>query len=109
MLPGELVAVMGPSGSGTSSLHAAHRRRELLRAKARTLVALLMVLLPVTGVVALDTLLRTAEVSPQESLAAEPGGAEARIEVFSDASPVRQSPDARGRHRRVHLGRARPH
>lgn len=69
-------------------------RRELLRAPARTLVVLLMVLLPVTGVVALDTLLRTAEISAAESLPAELGTAEARLDL-SDGGPVRQSPDGR--------------
>ena len=70
-------------------------RRELVRAPARTLVVLLMVLLPVTAVVALDTLLRTGEVSAAESLPLELRDAQARIEVFAEGGPVAQSPDGR--------------
>ncbi|CAA9336617.1 MAG: hypothetical protein AVDCRST_MAG07-2492 [uncultured Frankineae bacterium] len=70
-------------------------RRELLRARARTLVVLLMVLLPVTGVVALDTLLRTADVSAVESLPVELGDADARIDLLPYGGAVLQSPDGR--------------
>lgn len=67
-------------------------RRELRRAPGRTLLVLLMVLLPVTAVVALDTLLRTADVSLREGLPRDLGGAEARIDPLG-GGPVRQTPD----------------
>ncbi len=67
-------------------------RRELLRSRGRTLLVLLMVLLPVTAVVALDTLLRTADVSVRESLPTTLGGASARIDAES-SSRVAQNAD----------------
>ena len=65
-------------------------RRELLRAKGRTLLVLVMVLLPVAAVACLSTLLRTGDVSTVESLPRELGAAEARLE-FSGAR-VEQDP-----------------
>ncbi|MCW2777309.1 MAG: putative rane protein, partial [Frankiales bacterium] len=88
-LPPDVVR-RGRSGGWAPALRIA--RRELLRAKGRTLLVLLMVLLPVTGVVALDTLLRTADVRPAESLSRDLGTAQARI-TQDGAGPVLQSPD----------------
>jgi putative ABC transport system permease protein len=65
-------------------------RRELLRAKGRSLLVLLMVLLPVAAVVALDTLVRTADVGVEERLPRELGPAEARLEVLG--ATVQQDP-----------------
>lgn len=65
-------------------------RRELLRAKARTLLVLLMVLVPVTAVVALSTLLRTSEIDVAEGLPRNLGEASARIEVTTGR--VQQDP-----------------
>ena len=70
-------------------------RRELLRARGRTLLALLMVLLPVTAVVAGDTLLRTGEIDVVEGLPLDLGEAQARIDPTPYAGAVRQSPDLR--------------
>lgn len=56
-------------------------RRELLRAKGRTVVVLLMVLLPVTAVVCLSTLLRTSEIDVVEGLPVNLGDAAARLDV----------------------------
>jgi putative ABC transport system permease protein len=70
-------------------------RRELLRAPARTLLALLMVLLPVTAVVATDTLLRTGEIGVREGLPRNLGDAEARVDPSPYDAAVRQSPDLR--------------
>jgi putative ABC transport system permease protein len=55
-------------------------RRELLRAKARTALVLLMVLLPVTSVSALSTLLHTADIDVVEGLPQSLGTAQARLE-----------------------------
>ncbi|MCA1721731.1 MAG: hypothetical protein LC779_11745, partial [Actinobacteria bacterium] len=55
-------------------------RRELWRAKGRTSLVLVMVLLPVTGVSALSTLLHTADIDVVESLPTTLGPAQARLE-----------------------------
>lgn len=65
-------------------------RRELLRAKGRSLLVLLMVLLPVAAVVAGSTLLRTSEVDTVESLPRELGTASARLDV--NGGRVQQDP-----------------
>ncbi len=67
-------------------------RRELLRARGRTALVLLMVLLPLTAVVGLDTLLRTADRSVAERLPGELGTAQARI--VPQYGRVQQDPDA---------------
>ncbi|MCW2680650.1 MAG: FtsX-like permease family protein [Frankiales bacterium] len=58
-------------------------RRELLQAKGRTLLVLLMVLLPVLAVSAMSTLLRSSEIDPVEGLPGSLGTAQARVEVGS--------------------------
>lgn len=68
-------------------------RRELLRARGRTVLVLLMVLLPVTAVVALSTLLHTSEIDAREGLPASLGGSSARLDV--QTGRVEQSPDLR--------------
>jgi putative ABC transport system permease protein len=55
-------------------------RRELWRAKARTALVLVMVLLPVTGVSAMSTLLHTADIDVVEGLPASLGSAQARLD-----------------------------
>ncbi len=87
-LPPDVVR-RGRSGGWAPALRIA--RRELLRAKGRTLLVLLMVLLPLTAVVGLDTLLRTAELSAEETLPRELGTAQARVDPQYGA--VQQSPD----------------
>lgn len=56
-------------------------RRELLRAKGRTALVLVMVLVPVAAVVCLSTLLRTSEIDAVEGLPANLGEASARLDV----------------------------
>lgn len=56
-------------------------RREMLRAKGRSLLVLVMVLLPVTAVVGLSTLLRTSEIDRVEGLPTTLGSASARLDV----------------------------
>ena len=70
-------------------------RRELSRARGRTLLALLMVLLPLTAVVAGDTLLRTGEADVVEGLPLSLGEAQARVDPTPYVGPVRQTPDLR--------------
>ena len=92
-MTGELPARVLGLGSGWGpALRIA--RRELLRAKGRTVLVLLMVLLPVTAVIAVDTLLRTTDINPAESVPRELGDAQARVEVVS-SGPIEQSPDMR--------------
>ncbi|MCU1692548.1 MAG: hypothetical protein JWM64_1639, partial [Frankiales bacterium] len=80
----------GRSGGWGPALRIA--RRELLRAKGRTVLVLLMVLLPVTAVVALSTLLRTADVDAVEGLPRNLGSAQARIDA-GYGGVARQAPD----------------
>ena len=56
-------------------------RRELLRAKGRSLLVLVMVLVPVAAVVCLSTLLRTSEIDVVEGLPRNLGEASARLDV----------------------------
>lgn len=56
-------------------------RRELLRAKGRTALVLVMVLVPVAAVACLSTLLRTSEIDVVEGLPTELGEASARLDV----------------------------
>lgn len=68
-------------------------RREMLRAKGRSLLVLVMVLLPVTAVATMSTLLRTSEVDRVEGLPSTLGAASARLDVVSGR--VQQDPLAR--------------
>lgn len=68
-------------------------RREMLRAKGRSLLVLVMVLLPVTAVATMSTLLRTSEVDRVEGLPSTLGAASARLDVTSGR--VQQDPLAR--------------
>lgn len=103
-MTGQLPArVLRGSGSGWGpALRVA--RRELLRAKVRSLLVLLMVLLPVTGVVGLSTLLRTSDLTVAERLPRDLGSAQARIEPRPDG-PVQQTPDLRGQQGSSVVGR----
>lgn len=56
-------------------------RRELLRAKGRAALVLVMVLVPVAAVVCLSTLLRTSEIDVVEGLPRNLGEASARLDV----------------------------
>ncbi len=70
-------------------------RREALRARGRSALVLAMIALPVTGVVALDTLYRTSDVSVVEGLDRNLGAADALVEFQGASGPVQQSPDGR--------------
>ena len=67
-------------------------RRDAWQHKGRSAVVLVMVALPVLGVVALDTLARTADVSTVEGLDRNLGTADAQV-VYSGNAPIKQAPD----------------
>jgi putative ABC transport system permease protein len=71
-------------------------RREALRHRARSLVVVAMIGLPVAGIVATDVVLRTQAVSPREGMARQLGAADAL--VSTNYGPVRlaQTPDGEG-------------
>ncbi|MGY2076373.1 ABC transporter permease [Blastococcus sp. SYSU DS0828] len=66
-------------------------RRDALRHRGRTALVLVMVGLPVLVVVGADTLLRTWQLDPVESLPATLGAADARIEGIA-RSPIEADP-----------------
>jgi len=68
-------------------------RREALRARSRSLVALLMIALPVLAVTAADIILQTQDVSSAESLDRRLGAAVARVVVPAEGRPVLQGAD----------------
>lgn len=67
-------------------------RRDALRAPWRTALVLLLIALPVTAIVAGDTLRRTAETSIAESLPQRIGAADAMIRSSGQAGAVDQDP-----------------
>ena len=67
-------------------------RRDLLKHRARAIIALVMVMLPVLAVVTADILIQTADVSPRESIDRRLGVvATAELEVT--AAKLQQAPD----------------
>jgi putative ABC transport system permease protein len=66
-------------------------RRDAWQHKGRSAVVLLMVALPVLGVVALDTLFRTSDVSAVEGLDRRLGSADALV-VWGNSSSIVQDP-----------------
>jgi putative ABC transport system permease protein len=68
-------------------------RREALRARGRSILVLVMIGLPVLGIVALDTLARTSDVSTVEGLSRQIGSADALVTDGMSAGPVDQTPD----------------
>ena len=68
-------------------------RREALRARGRSILVLVMIGLPVLGIVALDTLARTSNVSTVEGLTRQIGSADALVTDGQSAGPVDQTPD----------------
>ena len=69
-------------------------RRDLLKNKARAIIALVMVTLPVLTVVAADVLIQTSKVSPAEGIDRRIGTtATAEIRFGGDGSPVQQGAD----------------
>jgi putative ABC transport system permease protein len=73
-------------------------RRDLLKHRARAIIALIMVTLPVLAVVAADVLLQTAQVSAVEGIDRRIGSvATAQLEILSgDPTGLIQSPDPAG-------------
>lgn len=68
-------------------------RRDALRARGRSILALVMIALPVLGVTAADVVMQTQDVSGVESLDRRLGAAEARVVVQSGGGAVYQAPD----------------
>lgn len=69
-------------------------RRDLLKHRARAIIALVMVTLPVLGVVAADVLIQTSSVSATEGLDRRLGTvASASVEIAQGDTAVRQAPD----------------
>ena len=69
-------------------------RRDLLKHKARAIIALVMVTLPVLGVVAADVLIQTQRVSPTEGISRRLGAeAAARIQIVDRQHAVIQGAD----------------
>jgi putative ABC transport system permease protein len=66
-------------------------RRDAWQHKGRSAVVLVMVALPVLGVVSLDTLFRTSDVSAAEGLDRTLGTADAQVQ-FSGARAIQQEP-----------------
>jgi putative ABC transport system permease protein len=68
-------------------------RRDAWRHKGRSAVVLVMVALPVLAVVSLDTLARTAQVTPVEGLGRHLGSSDALV-MWSGESNIHQDPTA---------------
>lgn len=67
-------------------------RRDALRARGRSALVVLLIALPVLGVTALDTLIRTANVSAAEGLERQLGRSQALVAWTGVTLPVLQSP-----------------
>ncbi|MDQ1598536.1 MAG: putative transport system permease protein [Actinomycetota bacterium] len=72
-------------------------RREALRARGRSILVLVMIGLPVLGIVALDTLVRTVSVSTVEGLDRTIGGSDALVTYDGSTTAVDQTPDLSSR------------
>ena len=68
-------------------------RRDARRAKGRSALVIAMIALPILAVSAADLTFRTAQLSPAENLTRELGAADARYEIATQGSPVRQNPE----------------
>ncbi len=68
-------------------------RRDAVRHRARSVLVLVMIALPVLAVTAADVLMQTVQVSGAESIDRRMGTAEARISVSNGVSTVQQAPD----------------
>ncbi|TDC20301.1 ABC transporter permease [Streptomyces sp. 8K308] len=68
-------------------------RRDARRAKGRSALVIAMIALPILVVSAADLTFRTAELSPAETLTRELGLADARYQIATQGSPVRQNPE----------------
>lgn len=70
-------------------------RRDAWRAKGRSSLVLAMLALPIVGVSAADLTLRSAELSPEQSVTRMIGTADARVSHSHMSGPINQSPDSR--------------
>lgn len=68
-------------------------RRDAWRAKGRSSLVLAMLALPIIGVSAADLTLRSAELSPEQSLTRMIGAADARVNASYMSGAINQSPD----------------
>ncbi len=68
-------------------------RRDALRSRARSVLVLVMIALPVLGVTAADVVIQTQDVNSLESLDRRLGSADARVTVQQGVSRVIQAPD----------------
>ena len=82
---------MSPVGNWRLPLRLA--RRDALRHRARSVLVLIMIALPVLAVTAADVMISTSKVSGPESVDRRMGGAQALITVNDGVSSVKQGPD----------------
>ncbi len=68
-------------------------RRDVLRSRARSILVLVMIALPVLAVTAADVVISTATVSGSEALERRLGAADARVEVQPWSTQAAQLPD----------------
>ncbi|WP_406739422.1 ABC transporter permease [Streptomyces sp. NBC_00853] len=68
-------------------------RRDAWRAKGRSSLVLAMLALPIVGVSAADLTLRSAELSPEQTLTRMIGAADARVSHSYMSGPINQNPD----------------
>lgn len=85
---------MNPVGSGRLPLRLA--RRDALRHRARSVLVLVMIALPVLAVTAADVLIQTQDVSGSESVDRRMGTAQALVSVTDGVAKVEQPPDPDG-------------
>ncbi len=69
-------------------------RRDAWRSKGRSALVLVMIALPVVGASAVDLTLRSAELTPQQTISRQIGAADARIDRTGLDAPLYQRPDA---------------
>ena len=68
-------------------------RRDAQRHRARSILVLVMIALPVLAVTAADVMIQTAGVSGAESVDRRMGSAQALVEVTQGVRTVQQAPD----------------
>ena len=68
-------------------------RRDALRHRARSILVLVMIALPVLAVTAADVMIKTSGVSGAESIDRRMGSAQALVEVWEGVQTVQQAPD----------------
>ncbi|MER5864013.1 FtsX-like permease family protein [Kitasatospora sp. NPDC002040] len=68
-------------------------RRDALRAKGRSALVIAMIALPVLGVAGADVVFRSAQLSPEQTITRQMGGADARISAIGRGTTVVQAPN----------------